>query len=41
MLSFKEYLKEDAKGHFSDSGGMTKKGVDAYNRANQIGRAHV
>ena len=23
---------EDAKGHFSDAGGMTQKGVDAYNR---------
>jgi hypothetical protein len=34
MLTFKEYLEEDKKGHFSDAGGMTKKGVDAYNRAN-------
>ena len=32
MLTFKEYLEEDKKGHFSDSGGMTQKGVDAYNR---------
>jgi len=32
MLTFKEYLEEDAKGYFSDAGGMTQKGVDAYNR---------
>ena len=32
MLTFKEYLEEDKKGHFSDAGGMTQKGVDAYNR---------
>ena len=35
MLSFKEYLVEyaiDAKGHKSSEGGLTQKGVDAYNR---------
>ena len=35
MLTFKEYLLEyaiDAKGHKSSTGGMTQKGVDAYNR---------
>jgi hypothetical protein len=32
MLTFKEYLEEDKKGHFSDAGGMTQKGVDAVNR---------
>jgi hypothetical protein len=32
MLTFKEYLEEDKKGHFSDASGMTQKGVDAYNR---------
>jgi hypothetical protein len=37
MLTFKEYLLEyaiDAKGHKSSTGGLTKKGVDAYNREN-------
>ena len=42
MLSFKEYLLEqeldeaaiDAKGHKSSTGGMTKKGVEAYRRKN-------
>ena len=37
MLSFKEYLLEyaiDKKGHKSSTGGLTQKGVDAYNRAN-------
>ena len=37
MLTFKEYLLEyaiDAKGHKSSTGGLTQKGVDAYNRAN-------
>ena len=37
MLTFKEYLLEyaiDAKGHKSSSGGLTQKGVDAYNREN-------
>lgn len=33
MLTFKEYLEEDAKGHFSPSGGMTRKGVMAHRRA--------
>ena len=28
----KEALEEDAKGHYSPSGGMTQKGVNAYNR---------
>ena len=28
----KEAIEEDAKGHFSPSGGMTQAGVDAYNR---------
>lgn len=35
MLSFKEYLLEyavDAKGYKSSTGGLTQKGVDAYNR---------
>lgn len=35
MLTFKEYLLEyaiDAKGHKSSTGGMTQKGVDAYNK---------
>jgi hypothetical protein len=35
MLTFKEYLLEyaiDAKGHKSSTGGLTQKGVDAYNR---------
>ena len=34
MISFKEYLLEyaiDAKGHKSSTGGLTQKGVDAYN----------
>lgn len=37
MLAFKEWLKEyaiDKKGHKSSTGGLTKKGVDAYNREN-------
>jgi len=37
MLTFKEYLEEaavDKKGHFSSTGGMTKKGVEAHRRAN-------
>ena len=42
MLSFKEYLLEeelneaaiDSKGHKSSTGGMTKKGVEAYRRDN-------
>src|SRR5210317_2249078 len=37
MLTFKEYLQEaavDKKGHFSSTGGMTKKGVEAYRRKN-------
>ena len=35
--TFKIFVKEaaiDAKGHKSSTGGLTKKGVDAYNRAN-------
>ena len=35
MISFKEYLAEraiDAKGYKSSEGGLTQKGVDAYNR---------
>jgi hypothetical protein len=35
MITFKEYLNEvaiDAKGHKSSTGGLTQKGVDAYNR---------
>ena len=35
MLSFKEYISEaavDAKGYKSSTGGLTQKGVDAYNR---------
>lgn len=34
MLTFKEYIVEyaiDAKGHKSSTGGLTQKGVDAYN----------
>jgi hypothetical protein len=27
-----EQVSEDKKGHYSDAGGMTQKGVDAYNR---------
>jgi len=27
-----EHVSEDKKGHYSDAGGMTQKGVDAYNR---------
>ena len=43
MLSFKEYLLEqeeleeyaiDKKGHYSSTGGMTKKGVEAHRREN-------
>ena len=37
MLTFKEYLEEaaiDKKGHFSSTGGMTKKGVEAHRRQN-------
>lgn len=37
MLSFKEYLMEyaiDKKGHKSSTGGLTKKGVEAYRREN-------
>lgn len=37
MLAFKEWLKEyaiDKKGHKSSTGGLTQKGVDAYNREN-------
>ena len=37
MLTFKEYLEEaavDKKGHFSSTGGMTKKGVEAHRRKN-------
>jgi hypothetical protein len=37
MLSFKEYIEEaaiDKKGHFSSTGGMTKKGVEAHRRKN-------
>ena len=37
MLAFKEWLKEyaiDKKGHKSSTGGLTKKGVGAYNREN-------
>jgi hypothetical protein len=43
MLGFKEYLLEqekleeaaiDAKGHKSSTGGLTKKGVEAYRREN-------
>lgn len=37
MLSFKEFLNEaavDAKGYKSSTGGMTKKGVEAYRRKN-------
>ena len=37
MLSFKDYLIEyaiDKKGHKSSTGGLTQKGVDAYNREN-------
>ena len=35
MLTFKEYLLEyaiDKKGYKSSTGGLTQKGVDAYNR---------
>lgn len=35
MLTFKEFITEyaiDAKGHKSSTGGLTQKGVDAYNR---------
>ena len=37
MLTFKEYIEEaavDKKGHFSSTGGMTKKGVEAHRRKN-------
>ena len=37
MLTFKEFITEkaiDAKGHKSSTGGLTQKGVDAYNREN-------
>lgn len=34
MLTFLEYLEEDKKGHYSPSGGMTQKGVEAYRRKN-------
>lgn len=35
MLTFKEFIVEyaiDKKGHKSSTGGLTQKGVDAYNR---------
>jgi len=32
MISFKEYLEEDAKGYKNPSGGLTQKGRDHYNR---------
>jgi len=31
-VEVEDNILEDKKGHFSDSGGMTQKGVDAYNR---------
>ena len=32
MKTFKEYIKEDAKGLKSPSGGLTQKGRDYFNR---------